>query len=159
MKKFILMSVTVFIFGLVSCGKTDRKTEEDKKEDCEQDATKEWKGDECVDKEEEEEVAYTITNKSDDTVIVATGKASVNLSNDECVKVTKSEFAKLKVSLEGSWWLAADKTLCGDPTGTACSADNYNVQREKKTVTIVKPKGEPTLVPADKNSKCDKRIK
>ena len=35
---------------------------------------------------------------------------------DECVRVEKSQFAKLKVSLEGSW-LAADKTLCGDPTG------------------------------------------
>ena len=157
MKKFILMSVTVFIFGLVSCGKTDRKTEEDKKEDCEQDATKEWKGDECVDKEEEEEVAYTITNKSDDTVMVAIGKASVNLSNDECVKVTKSQFAKLKISLKGGMF-TADKILC-DPTGTACSADNYNVQREQTTVTIVKPRGVLKLVPADKNNKCNKTLK
>ena len=81
MKKFILMSVTVFIFGLVGCGKSERAKEADKKAECEEDTTKEWKDGECVDKEEEAAAAYTITNKSDDTVIVAVGKASVNLSH------------------------------------------------------------------------------
>ena len=115
MKKLIIMSLTIFAFGLVSCGKSD----EDK---CKEDSTKEWKDGQCVDKEEEGMAYFIITNKLTVAVTLESGSKSLELAQDACGKVAEADFESLKVS-------ASTTAICdnADATNKCPEADNYEV--------------------------------
>ena len=116
MKKFIIIAVTLLAFFLVSC--------KDKGEDSEGKCggIGEWDSNkkECVAK-------YTITNQitNMENIAVKVGmqvKGYVLLLVHECVKVEKSQFVGLRISVD-------DDTLC-DNTDTKhedCSLGSYEV--------------------------------
>lgn len=129
MKKIIIMSLALFAFALVGCGKGDTKDDEAKKKaDCEKDATKQWNADkkECEAKADAGTPAadYTIKNLLDEAVTVsAEGKQDVSLAKDECVKLA-ADAAKVKVA-EG-----ANVYCDGTDTDAAndCAAKNQEVK-------------------------------
>ena len=153
MKKFIIMGLTLFAFTLVGC-KDDKKGDDDtakQKKECE-DAGKVWKEDNtCVDKEADDgtpEATYTIGNPLEEALAVSSGDASVSVAKDNCLTVTASQWAALKIDgvCDNSNVAAADATEEDKKavTDDDCpEAGNYNVK-------VAEDDENNTLVKADK---------
>ena len=135
MKKIIIMSLALFAFALVGCGKDGSEEDENKKkeEECKKDTTKQWNDEKkaCENKEAgttpEVTADYTIKNLLAAAVTVsAEGKQDVSLAQNECVKV-KGDAAKVKVA-EG------ENVLCDSSdadTANDCAAKNQEVKETK----------------------------
>ena len=136
MKKIIIMSLALFAFALVGCGKDDAKKDEEKKAECEKDATKQWNADkkECEAKADAGTPAatdYTIKNLLAEAVTVsAEGKQDVSLAQNECVKVAAAA-AKVKVA-------QGDTVLC-DSSDTDAANDCAAKNQEVKEITADDP--------------------
>ena len=155
MRTFISLSLTIFfVLGFVGCGKTDKEKEEDKKADCEQDATKEWKNSQCVDKEKpvspppvvkasEDPEYYTVTNLLTESFTVSSGDLSVELTEASgeplraaadgsgCVKVKKSQLAEMKIVVPAGWWPRV--TICNnDDDDNKCAEGHLEVRVKEK---------------------------
>ena len=134
MKKLIIMGLTIFAFGLVGCGKSD-------KEKCEEDSTKEYTDGECVAKGEDAAKVFIITNKLTAAVTLESGDKSLELAKDACAKVKEAEFENLKVSAAG-----ATSDVCdNEDAANKCPGANHYEVAEKAGAT-----GENELKEVDK---------
>ena len=119
MNKLIIMSLTIFAFGLVGCGKTD-------KEKCEAEGN-EYKDGQCVEEEGDEMVHFIFTNKLTAAVTLSSGSNSLELAQDACAKVGEADFENLKVSTADSAGTTVAICDSADASNKCPEADDYEV--------------------------------
>ena len=121
MKKFMVIGVTLlFAFAFTGCGKSDKKK-------CEEEG-KEWKDGQCVDREDSAEV-FIITNKLTSTVKLEAGGLSLELDENDCAKVKRSDFDGLSIF---SGFALCDSEDASKP----CLPENYEVAINANNTSI-----------------------
>ena len=152
MRNFMIMALTVCTVSLLSCNRVE-------KEQCEKDPAKKWEKGQCVpiasDSPWSDSAYYTITNLSEDTLIVGSGPrtaegvaARLKPASDGtgCVKVTRAQMDTLRITVSS---LGAEKICDYEMEDRPCLKGNMEL-KEKDSVMEV--------LPAHRNENCKQKL-